>query len=215
MKQDVRPDVIVTRHFATPLNERSISRGWMSTGIDKEAAEKIVPRVAETLKKYGVDSLISSTLPRSRESMDLIAREMGGDVETEATPRLKTWNTGDKVAGKPEKETIPLREKYIKNSDVEMPGGESWDDFMDRFGVELKDFQKRRAAGENVAMVGHGHHLLAVPALLTDQPVDPKKLASLDREHEPGGVYGFFLNGGKVSIERLDQKETESVKSAA
>ena len=178
----------------------------MSTGIDKEAAEKIVPQVAATLKKEGVDTLISSTLPRSKQSMDLIAREMG-DVETETTPRLKTWNTGDQVAGKPEKETIPLREKYIKNSEIEMPGGESWDEFMDRFGVELKDFQKRRAAGENVAMVGHGHHLLAVPALLTDQSVDPKKLASLDRDHAPGGVFGFFLENGKVRMERLDASE--------
>lgn len=207
MTESKRPDLIVTRHFSTKLNERGISRGWMSTGIDREAAQKLVPGVAAALKAQGVTKLVSSSLPRSEQSMKLIAREMGGDVETEATPRLKTWNTGDQVAGKPEKETLPLREKYIKNSEVAMPGGESWDDFMDRFGVELRAIQEQRDDGEDVGLIGHGHHLLAVPALMTGERVDPKKLASLDQEHEPGGVYGFYLEGKKVRIERLDKEE--------
>jgi broad specificity phosphatase PhoE len=182
----------------------------MSTGIDRPAALKKAPAVAAALKKQGVDSLVSSTLPRAEQSMNLIAREMGDGVDTQSTGKLKTWNTGDKVAGKPEKETIPLREKYIKNSEIEMPGGESWDDFMDRFGVELRDIQERRASGEEIALIGHGHHLLAVPSLLSGEPVDPKKLASLDSEHEPGGVYAFYAEGKNVRIERLDQQEKEN-----
>jgi broad specificity phosphatase PhoE len=182
----------------------------MSTGIDREAAVKKVPAVAAALKAQGIDSLVSSTLPRAEQSMNLIAREMGDDISTQSTSKLKTWNTGDKVAGKPEKETLPLREKYIKNSEIEMPGGESWDDFMDRFGVELRDIQKRRGNGEEVALIGHGHHLLAVPALLSGQPVDPKKLASLDEVHEPGGVYAFYKEGTNIRIERLDQQENKN-----
>lgn len=136
--------------------------------------------------------------------MKVIAREMGDGVKTESTPELDTWNTGDKVAGKPEKETIPLRQKYIKNSEIELPGGESWDEFMQRFGVELRDIERRRAKGEEVALIGHGHHLLAVPALMEDREVSPDELADLDERHPPGGVYGFSRGSKGVEIERLD-----------
>jgi len=205
-----RPDFIVIRHFATKLNERGISRGWMRTGIDEEAAKKRVPSVAAALNKHGIDHLVSSDLPRSEQSMKLIAEEMGGDIEQESTPRLNTWKTGDKVEGKPEKETIPLREKYIKNSEIAMPGGESWDGFIDRYTREVKDIRKKRDAGKDVAQVGHGHHLLALPSILTGEPVDPKKLATLDHEHEPGGAYAFYVEGKKVRIERLDKQEKKN-----
>lgn len=210
-----RPDFIIIRHFATKLNERNISRGWMQTGIDQEAAKKLVPSVAATLNKYGIDHLISSDLPRAVESMELIAHEMGGDIKQESTPRLKTWKTGDKVAGKPEKETIPLREKYIKNSEIAMPGGESWDGFIERYAEEVNDIRKKRESGKDIGQVGHGHHLLALPSILTGEPVDPKKLATLDHEHEPGGAYAFYVDGKKVEIVRLDKQEKKNARMDA
>jgi broad specificity phosphatase PhoE len=181
----------------------------LPVGIDKAAGEKMAPEVARTLDEYGVDSLVSSSLPRGEQSMKLIAKEMGGRVQTEANPKLDTWDTGDKVAGKPESQTIPLRQKYIKNSEIEMPGGESWDDFMNRFGTELNAIERRRAKGEEVAIIGHGHHLLATPALMEDRPVSPDELADLDERHPPGGVYGFFREGNTVRMERLDNGKEE------
>ena len=194
----------MARHLPTPLNEQGISRGWKSTGIDREAGKKLAPIAAKALKDHGVDTLVSSTLPRSEQSMDLIADEMGSDVRTESTARLKTWNTGTDVAGKPEKETIPLRQRYMKNSEIEMPGGESWDNFMDRFGVEVRAIQRRRDKGENIALVGHGHHIIALPAILTGKPADPKALDSLDEKYPPGSVYSISESG---DVKRLDAEK--------
>jgi broad specificity phosphatase PhoE len=210
-----KPDLIVARHLPTTQNERGISRGWLSTGIDRKTAEPLAEKAAKALNAQGVDTLVSSDLPRAEQSTKLIAEKMGGDVRTSATSRLRTWNTGDDVAGKPEKETIPLRQKYLKNSEIEMPGGESWDEFMSRFGTELHAIERRRAKGENVALVGHGHHIMAVPELLGGQKVDPKKLATLDSDYEPGGVYGFHKEGNNVRVERLDKGETPDAKEAA
>lgn len=207
-----RPDFIVARHFPTPDNENGISRGWRPTGIDRKAAEKLVPNVAGTLKKHGIDKLVSSTLPRSEQSMDLIADEMGGEVRKESTNRLKTWNTGDQVAGKPESETIPLRQKYMKNSEIEMPGGESWDDFLERFGTEVRAIARRRDKGEEVALIGHGHHILAAPAILSGTPADPKALDSLDEKYPPGSVYAMYDNG---RVERLDNPKGETDEKAS
>jgi broad specificity phosphatase PhoE len=201
-----RPDAILARHFPTPLNERGISRAWLSTGIDQEAAKKLVPKVAATLKKYDVDTLLASDLPRAEQSAKLIADEMGGDVPIEATRALRTWNTGE-MGGKKESETIPKRMKFIKYPDEKPKGGESFQIFLDRFEPELEEILERRKEGENIAFIAHGHHLLAAPHILADEEVDPEKLPKLDEAYEPGGVYGFYVEGEKIRIERLDKEE--------
>lgn len=202
-----RPDAILVRHFASPLNERKVSRGWLSVGIDKERAEKQVPGVAKALARYGVDSLVSSDLPRAQQSAKLIAQEMGGDIPVESTAALRTWNVGS-MAGKKEAETIPLRQKFIKYAEEKPKGGEPFQDFLDRYQPELEEIMHRREQGEGVAFVAHGHHLLAAPHILQGEEVDPKKLTTLDEDYEPGAVYGFFRDGNKARIERLDKKES-------
>lgn len=198
-----RPDAILVRHFPTPLNEHAVSRGWLDVGIDKEAANKLAPGVASTLERYGVDTLVSSDLPRAEQSAKLIAKHMDGDIQIEPTASLRTWNVGD-MAGKKESETVPKRQKFIKYPDEKPKGGEPFQEFLDRYTPELKEIVERRAKGEGVAFVAHGHHILAAPHILQDEEVDPDKLPTLDEDFPPSGVYGFFTNGGKVRIERLD-----------
>ena len=211
MKPDPgRPDAILVRHFPSPLNEHAVSRGWLSVGIDKELAKKLVPNVARTLEKYGVDVLLSSDLPRAEESAKLIAREMDGDIPVEATRALRTWNTGD-MAGKKESETIPQRMKFIKYPEEKPPGGEPFQTFLDRYQDELKEILDRRAAGEGVGFVAHGHQILAAPHILQGEEVDPKKLPDLDENFAPGGVWGFWIQkDGNIRIERLDDQENKN-----
>lgn len=201
-----RPDAILARHFPTPLNERGISRAWLSTGIDQDLAKKLAPKVARTLEKYGVDTLLSSDLPRGEQSAKAIADQMDGNAPVEATRALRTWNTGE-MGGKKESETIPQRMKFIKYPDEKPKGGESFQQFIDRFKPELEEILSRRKDGENVAFIAHGHHLLAAPHLLAGEEVDPKKLPNLDEDFQPGGVWGFYVNGDKIRIERLDKEE--------
>ena len=173
-------------------------------GIDKDAATKIAPKVAATLDKYDVDTLVSSDLPRAEQSAELIAEYMDDEPEIEATRALRTWDTGD-MAGKKESVTVPQRQKLIKYPDIEAPGGESFQTFLDRYEPELQDIVDRRANGEGIAFVAHGHHLLAAPHILQDEEVDPKNLPTLDETYEPGGVYAMYVEGKKIRIERLDE----------
>lgn len=201
-----RPDAILARHFPTALNARHISRAWLSTGIDQETAKKLAPKVAETLEKYGVDTLLSSDLPRGEQSAKIIASYMEEDPEIESTRALRTWNTGD-MGGKKESETIPKRMKFIKYPDEKAPGGESFQTFLDRFKPELEEILQRRKDGEEIAFIAHGHHLLSAPHLLADEEVDPEKLPKLDENFQPGGVWGFYVEGDQIRIERLDKQE--------
>lgn len=201
-----RPDAILARHFPTPLNERGISRAWLSTGIDQELAKKLAPKVAATMEKYDVDTLLSSDLPRGEQSAKAIANQMVGDIPIESARALRTWNTGD-MGGKKESETIPKRMKFIKYPEEKPAGGEPFQTFLDRFKPELEEILDRRKNGENIAFIAHGHHLLAAPHILADEEVDPDKLPHLDEDFEPGGVWGFFVEGRKIRIERLDKEE--------
>ncbi len=193
------------RHFASPLNEKKISRGWLGVGIDKELAETQAPGVAATLKAHGITKLVSSDLPRAEQSAKLIADHMDEGVDVSSTRRLRTWDVGD-MAGEKEAVTVPKRQKYIKYPDETPAGGEAFEDFIDRFSGEAPDLEK-----PGVAFVAHGHHLLAAPSVFAGEgDVDPKKLASLDEDHPPGGVWGIYRAGNKVDVRRLDkQGETD------
>jgi broad specificity phosphatase PhoE len=201
-----RPDLIAIRHFASTLNERKISRGLMRVGIDKDAAKPLLPGIVKILKDHDIHSLISSDLPRAEQSMDLIAKAMPWEMETETTPELETWDVGD-MAGKKESETIPMRKRYIKYPEEKPPGGEPFQDWLDQFRPELKDILKRRKAGENLAAIFHGHQVLAAPHILQDEEVDPDKLPALDEDFPPGSTYGLYLDGKQIEIVRLDKKE--------
>lgn len=206
MDKTKRPDAILARHFPTPLNERGISRAWLSTGIDEDISKKLAPHVASTLEKYDVDTLLCSDLPRGEQSAEAIAGQMNGKVPIEATEALRTWNTGD-MGGKKESETIPKRMKLIKYPDEKPKGGESFQTFLDRFKPELEEILERRKDGENICFIAHGHHLLVAPHLLQDEEVDAENLPDIDENYEPGGVWGFYLEGDKIRIERLDKEE--------
>jgi broad specificity phosphatase PhoE len=129
---------------------------------------------------------------------------MNGDVEIEPTEALRTWNVGD-MAGKKESETIPMRQKLIKYPEEKAKGGEPFQDFLDRYRPELEKIIERRANGENVSMVAHGHQLLAAKHILTNEEVDPKNLPSLDEINPPGSVFGFWKEkNGDIRVEELE-----------
>ena len=195
-----RPDAILLRHFASKLNETKVSRGWLGVGIDKEAAEKLAPKVAATLERYGVNRIISSDLPRAEQSAKLVAEYMDPKPEISSTRRLRTWNVGD-MAGKKESETVPKRQLFIKYPDETPPDGEPFEEFLDRFRSELRSIEK-----PGVCFLAHGHHLLAAAAVFGNEEVDPKNLPSLDEVHPPGGVWGVWTDGEKVIIKRLDDE---------
>lgn len=204
MKPDTRrPDAIIARHFPTALNEHKVSRAWLPVGIDKEAAKKLAPAIAKIFDQYKIDTILCSNLPRGEQSAEIIGEYMKAEPEIESTADLRTWNTGD-MGGKKESETVPKRMKLIKYPDIEAPGGESFQDFLDRYEPELQDIVDRRKAGEEIAFIAHGHHLLCTPHILQDEEVDPKNLEGLDEDFKPGGVWAFFIQpDGSVKIDCL------------
>ncbi len=144
--------------------------------------------------------------------MDMVADEMGATSAKNPPTASRHGTRATKSPASPRAETVPLRQKYMKNSEIEMPGGESWDEFLERFGTEVRAIARRRDKGEQVALIGHGHHILAAPAILSGTPADPKALDSLDEKYPPGSVYAMYDDG---RVERLDNPKGETDEKAS
>ncbi len=200
----------LVRHVATRWNEggtgKERSRGWASVPPDPEQLKKLGPGIVRQLEQLGVKRLLSSDLPRAAKTAEWLGREM--DVPVQATRRLRTWDTGE-MSGKLEKETIPQRKKYMKYPDTKPPGGEPFEDFLARVEPELRKWLKHNEEhpDEPVAIVVHGHMVLAAPAVLNGGEVEPEALDRLDREFPPGSVILVRKKAGKISMERIHPPE--------
>lgn len=179
------------RHVATKLNQggshKERSRGWLAVPPDPQELKRKGPGIARKLKGLAVAHIVSSDLPRAADTAKFIAKLM--NVPAQSSRPLRTWNTGD-MAGKLEADTLPLRKKYIEYPDEVPPGGESFNEFVSRFGPQLKRWQRYNEdhLQAPAAMVVHGHHLVALESALEGSEPDPAKLDALDCDAPPGSV---------------------------
>lgn len=197
----------LVRHVPTKLNEAGASRGWLKVGPDPEKLEEMGPGIAKVLQKYNVAQLVSSDLPRAAKTASWLADHM--DLpEPETSFQRRTWNSGSEVEGKKEAETIPIRQKYIKNAEIQPRGGEAFQDYLDRRRAELLDSieYNRKHPDEPRAEVIHGHDVMSIEAMYNDAAVDPKELETLDKDFPPGSVMLLHVRGNKAELERIHPK---------
>jgi broad specificity phosphatase PhoE len=193
--------IVLVRHIPTKLNAAGVSRSWMRVGPDPEELEKQTPGIAKVLQGLGVAKLRSSDLPRASKTADAIGKEMG--IDNEPTFDLRTWETGQ--GGKKDSETLPIRQKYMKYPEEKPPGGEPFDDFMNRSRSEFGKAQKYNAQNPDkpMALVVHGHQMMSAESLINGEPVDPKNLNTFEKDYPPGSVSLLHVRGGKAELERI------------
>jgi broad specificity phosphatase PhoE len=201
----------IIRHIPTALNAKGISRSWLKVGPDPEKLEELGPGIADTLEDLGVVKIRSSDLPRARKTADWLGDKLG--IPVSSTYDLRTWNTGSEVSGKKESETIPIRKKYIKNSEIAPRGGEAFQDFIDRNIAEFKTAAQYNQKNPDapMALLVHGHHLMAAEEMFTGEDVDPGELDSLDKNFPPGSVMLLHIRGKNAEIERIHPKGFDEV----
>jgi len=154
----------VTAHNAgTPGAERI--RGWSPVGLAPEG-RAMATRVGEALKAHPPAVIFTSDLPRARETADLVAEALGGDVPVVPLAELRTWHVGS-LSGQTLAAAKPAldRLQHTRPDEAAPRGGESYHDFFDRWGRLQAEL---RALGQthDVLAVVHGRHLWALPAHL-------------------------------------------------
>lgn len=145
------------RHGKDDENYRG---GWSSLGLVPEGVEQakqLASYLGEKKDEFGIKKILSSDLPRAKETADILAMELGMPVVTDE--RLREADNGE-LAGMPNAEAL---EKYpglfwsTLKPDECYPGGESPMQFFSRikswfeaFLAECKDVEC------NVLVVTHG-----------------------------------------------------------
>jgi broad specificity phosphatase PhoE len=132
--------VYLVRHGATAMNAETAGpareRGWCDVPLDA-AGRAEARRVGKELVDLKVNVLVSSDLPRARQSARIIGDVIG--VEPEFASQLRTWNTGD-WHGDLKSEVEPRIARLVRSApDRAPPGGESFNAFRRRIFAILAD----------------------------------------------------------------------------
>ena len=207
--------VYVIRHGSTPWNSKTYGkdkiRGWVDLPLDEEGVQE-AHRIGRKLKAAGIDRMVASDLGRTRHTAAIVADHIGHDkAKIVPTRFLRPWNLGvyqGQESGKIGKELT----HYAENMDDVPEGGESFQQFLDRFIPFLRAALKETAeSGVPMGLVCHYRNLKVAEAWYRDgmrgEKLDPKKI---NAGYMPtGAVLKFSRNGGKWDCSIINGEEKE------
>ena len=207
-----QPKTYVVRHGSTSMNNEDPTkdkiRGFANPALS-EAGKKEVIEAAKQLAGADISTVITSDLKRARQTADAIATETGAKVMED--PNLRPWHFGPSIEGKPTSEMLPVINKLVENPDKHPPGGESFNEFKDRF---IAAFHKAQDdyPDENTAIVTHyrGTKLLdAWRATGTDNDtIDRAVFENYDKNKEPGSFDIIDKAGAELPAQYAAQRKS-------
>ena len=152
----------ILRHGHSLKNKKRISAGWPEIFYSPltKKGEREVKGVAKKLKKKKIGLIFSSDLLRTKQTAELVGKELG--LKPKLDKRLREVNYGI-FNGKTIRETgkfwnkgkklTPL-EHYSKRFQVSLPEGENYADIEKRMSEFIKEAEKKYQ-GKNILIVSH------------------------------------------------------------
>lgn len=187
---NLKTDLTLVRHGETALNKDNALRGW-DNGPEAQLDQKGKDQAAALGKKHADDpfaAIYTSDLGRAQET----TQGFKGDrqIPTVPTEGLRPWDVGV-YTGKNAEKTAPILKQHAeKYPDKKLPGGESFNDFKNRFLTTMKDIIEKHQ-GEPVAVVTHhrGERLFKAwkkAGMKDDFSIDMKTFQDFKKGVEPG-----------------------------
>lgn len=127
--------LVYVRHGATSLNKGGSEerlRGWLPvplSDLGEQQAQQTAQRLAKTLPGDPT-TFRASDLHRALQTAGIISDAIG--VPFTPDSNVRDWNTGN-LAGKKVEDMLPTLQALIKSPDTPAPGGESVNDYRQRF----------------------------------------------------------------------------------
>ena len=183
----------VARHGQTTLNKDNCFRGSANPPLDatgiKEAEE-----LADLFKHIELSHIFCSDKQRATKTAEIIGKAHGSKVHP--VESLRALNVGDFSGQKRTPESESDLQSYLEDPDVQIPGGESLNDFKRRTAPCLQQaIELFSETGEPPLLVAHSSIVHEVGALLKG---DHKNLLV-----EPGGAIAVFFNGSKLDAKPI------------
>lgn len=163
--------IYMVRHGETALNVQGIMQGWLDEPLNK-AGRDLAAITGQGMRGIHFDACISSPLKRAKETVEIILRESGNDIEVTTDDRIKEINFGD-FERKPMSEMGEAGRLFATNPFLHkgFPNGEQIQDVIRR----TQDFLKELIArddGKTYLLGVHGCAVRAMLNFLYDDPSD-------------------------------------------
>lgn len=197
-----QPLVILARHGQTDYNSKAAGsaerlRGWKDIPLN-DAGRQEAKRLAAELSSYPITTVISSDLSRAFDTAKAVAKPH--NLPVIPATALRPWNLG-KFQGQPVKGIEAQLNSYIANPAENVPQGESFDAFKQRY-LELLQMvlDNTKSSGQVMALVSHTRNAQLTKAWLAaggDRSFDISNRVMTDYAHQPHtGDYLLVLPDG-------------------
>lgn len=189
--------IYLVRHGTTLFNEKDDPRirGWLDIGLDENGIQA-AKNTAKFLKNKKIDRVVTSDLKRCVQTADLIVEVLELPVIKDFN--LRPWNVGN-ATGTPIKDVIPTLNYYMKNARDEIPGGESYGIFYNRWKHALERYMAKCVlTGETICLVTHSRNLYCLDNILTKGKMEIR----VDGKPDPGGVIELTV-GSTISAKEI------------
>lgn len=202
------PTLILVRHAATSLNDPSTEaiRGHSDIPISNEGVEYL-RQTAIFLRdqKFPIRTILSSPLQRAMMTADIIAQEVKAKIVPSRA--LTPWDLGN-MTGKSLKEVAPKMDYYQEYPDLEVPNGESYRTFYNRWTDGLDRMLQFAEAHVDEVLVGvvHSRNLLSLPSILGRKPIGDVPVKG---GPEPGSVTRITKEDGDWKPEVIFEQKLD------
>ena len=161
--------IYMVRHGETALNAQGIMQGWLDEPLN-QAGRDLAALTGQGMRGIHFDACISSPLKRAKETVEIILRESGNDIEVATDDRIREINFGD-YERKPMSEMGEDGLLFATNPFLHkgFPNGEQIMDVIGR----TQDFLKELIARDDGKTYLLGVHGCAVRAMLNFLYDDP------------------------------------------
>jgi broad specificity phosphatase PhoE len=91
-KDEPKNGMFLVRHGDTSLNDEDLVHGWVDAPLNEKGIEQ-AHKAAESLKDKEITRIVSSDLPRARQTANIIGKKLG--IPVTLNPNLRTWDAGN------------------------------------------------------------------------------------------------------------------------
>ena len=140
-------EVVFETHSLSIDNERGIATGWLPGRLSEEG-QRLARELGERRREDGIAVVFTSDLRRAIETAEVAFAHTAIPIYRDA--RLRECNYGA-MNGLP---ASKVRSEHPLHIDRPFPGGESWQQAIDRVGGFLRTLADTQD-GERVLLIGH------------------------------------------------------------
>jgi broad specificity phosphatase PhoE len=202
-------------HFNQPGKEERL-RAWKDIPLDDCGLEE-AEETAQQFIGCPVSIIYCSDLIRARQTAEALHRVTKAPIVP--TVALRPWNLGA-LTGRRVQEIIPILESLNRRLSEKAPGGESFDEFYERYSKQLHTLlQIAERLPDAVVAVTHGRNLMALPTILgggrrTQIPVmcgvPTAGMLVVEQQANAWGITGSHVNGKTASADRSSAMDQQS-----